>query len=108
MLVGYPCVRCGDGSGRDCGSSPVAALDPDLAAKLDGLGWRVAVGYGLTAFIRGTYESMPRGKFLQRLEQVTVTFGEPFDPRSFDETARPQEQVVEAVHERVAELGTLS
>src|SRR5215213_6941758 len=25
-----------------------AALDPDLAAKLEGLGWRVAVGYGLT------------------------------------------------------------
>jgi long-chain acyl-CoA synthetase len=59
-------------------------------------------------FIRGTYESMPRGKFLQRLEQVTVTFGEPFDPRSLDGTTRPQEQVVEAVHERVAELGTRS
>jgi long-chain acyl-CoA synthetase len=25
-----------------------AALDPDLATKLEGLGWRVAVGYGLT------------------------------------------------------------
>jgi long-chain acyl-CoA synthetase len=25
-----------------------AALDPDLAEKLEGLGWRVAVGYGLT------------------------------------------------------------
>src|SRR5215211_7709862 len=25
-----------------------AALDPDLAARLEGLGWRVAVGYGLT------------------------------------------------------------
>jgi long-chain acyl-CoA synthetase len=59
-------------------------------------------------FIRGTYESMPRGKVLQRLEQVTVTFGEPFDPRGFDETARLQEQVVEAVHERVAELGAHS
>jgi len=59
-------------------------------------------------FIRGTYESMPRGKVLQRLEQVTVTFGEPFDPRGFDDTARPQEQVVEAVHERVAELGAHS
>jgi long-chain acyl-CoA synthetase len=56
-------------------------------------------------FIRGTYEAMPRGKFLRRLEQVTVTFGEPFDPRSIGETARPQEQVVEAVRERVAELG---
>src|ERR671910_915470 len=56
-------------------------------------------------FIRGTFEAMPRGQFLRRLEQVTVTFGEPFDTRSFHETARPQEQVVAAVRERVAELG---
>jgi len=56
-------------------------------------------------FIRGTYEAMPRGKFLRRFEQVTVTFGEPFDPRSFQESARPQEQIVEAVRERVAHLG---
>jgi long-chain acyl-CoA synthetase len=56
-------------------------------------------------FIRGTYEAMPRGKFLRRFEQVTVTFGEPFDPRSFQESARPQEQIVEAVRERVADLG---
>ena len=48
---------------------------------------------------------MPRGQFLRRLEQVTVTFGEPLDPRSFHEFARPQEQIVEAVHERVTELG---
>jgi hypothetical protein len=39
------------------------------------------------------------------LEQVTVTFGEPFDFRSFHETAGPQEQVVETVRERVAQLG---
>ena len=25
-----------------------AALDPDLAWKLEGMGWRVAIGYGLT------------------------------------------------------------
>jgi long-chain acyl-CoA synthetase len=56
-------------------------------------------------FIRGTYEAMPRGKFLRRLEQITVTFGEPFDPRGFHESARPREQVVEAIRERVAELG---
>ncbi|HET9927989.1 MAG TPA: 1-acyl-sn-glycerol-3-phosphate acyltransferase, partial [Rubrobacter sp.] len=56
-------------------------------------------------FIRGTYEAMPRGKFLRSLEQVTVAFGEPFDPRSFKETGRSREQVVEAIRERVAELG---
>jgi long-chain acyl-CoA synthetase len=31
-------------------------------------------------FIRGTYEAMPRGRFLRRLEQVTVSYGEPVDP----------------------------
>jgi len=55
------------------------------------------------AFISGTYEAMPRGKFLRRLEQVTVTFGEPLVTRDLDETAL-QDQVVEAVRERVAEL----
>jgi hypothetical protein len=38
------------------------------------------------------------------LKQVTVTFGKPFDPRSFPESARSQEQIVEAVRERVATL----
>jgi long-chain acyl-CoA synthetase len=56
----------------------------------------------MPVFLRGTYEAMPRGKFLRRLEQVTI--GEPFDPRSFHEIARSQEQIVEAVRERVAEL----
>ncbi|HEX5700533.1 MAG TPA: AMP-binding protein, partial [Rubrobacter sp.] len=56
-------------------------------------------------FIRGTYEAMPRGKFLRSLEQVTVAFGKPFDPRSSKETGRSREQVVEAIRERVAELG---
>jgi long-chain acyl-CoA synthetase len=56
-------------------------------------------------FIRGTYEAMPRGNFLRSLEQVTVAFGEPFDPRSLHETRRSREHVVEAIRERVAELG---
>ena len=60
------------------------------------------------AFIRGTYEAMPRGKALRGLEQITVTFGEPFDPGGSDETSRSQEQIVEAVRERVAELGERS
>ncbi len=54
-------------------------------------------------FIRGTYEAMPRGRFLRRLEKVTVTFGEPFDPRGPD--GRSREQVVDAVRERVVALG---
>jgi long-chain acyl-CoA synthetase len=56
-------------------------------------------------FIRGTYEAMPRGRFLRRLEKVTVSFGEPFDPRGPDGAAGSREQVAEAVRERVVELG---
>ena len=57
-------------------------------------------------FIRGTYEAMPRGSFLRRLEQVTVTFGEPLAPHDFDGDTGSQEQIVRAVHERVAALGS--
>jgi long-chain acyl-CoA synthetase len=56
-------------------------------------------------FVRSTYEAMPRGRYLRRLEKVTVSFGEPFDPRSLDEDDGSRKQVVEAVRERVAELG---
>jgi long-chain acyl-CoA synthetase len=56
-------------------------------------------------FIRGTYEAMPRGRFLRRLERVTVSFGEPFDTSGPDEVAWSREQVVEAVRERVVALG---
>ena len=57
------------------------------------------------AFIRGTYEAMPRGRFLRKLEKVTVTFGQPVDPLGLDEDTRSQERIVEVLHERVAELG---
>jgi long-chain acyl-CoA synthetase len=53
-------------------------------------------------YIRGTYEAMPRGRFLRRFEKVTVTFGEPFH---LDRVATSREQVVEAVRERVVALG---
>jgi long-chain acyl-CoA synthetase len=56
-------------------------------------------------FIRGTYEAMPRGRFLRRLEKVTVSFGEPFDPSGPDGAAGSREQVVQAVRERVVALG---
>ena len=56
-------------------------------------------------FIHGTYEAMPRGRFLRRLENVTVTFGVPFDPRDPEGEAGTREQVVEALRGRVLELG---
>jgi long-chain acyl-CoA synthetase len=57
------------------------------------------------AFIRGTYEAMPRGKFLRRLEKVSITFGEPFDPHGPDGNVELREQVVETLRGRVFELG---
>jgi 1-acyl-sn-glycerol-3-phosphate acyltransferase len=58
-------------------------------------------------FIRGTYEAMPRGKALRRLEQVTIIFGEPLDPHDFERQgrgARSQDSIARALRDRVAEL----
>jgi long-chain acyl-CoA synthetase len=82
--------------------SPTGSLQPFRPGV--GMLWSYYPVPVVPVFIRDTYEAMPRGKFLRRLEQVTVTIGEPFDPRSFHEIARSQEQIVEAVRERVAEL----
>ncbi len=51
--------------------------------------------------ISGTYEAMPRG----RLAQVAVTFGELLASRDLDRSAGQQEQIVQTVRERVAEVG---
>jgi len=56
-------------------------------------------------FIRGAYEAMPKGRFLRRSKEVTISFWEPFDPRGSYGTAGSREWVVEAVRERVVELG---
>jgi long-chain acyl-CoA synthetase len=61
----------------------------------------------MPVFIRGTYEAMPRGRFLRRLENITITFGEPFDPDGPEGDAGTREQVVEALRRRVLELGQL-
>jgi hypothetical protein len=44
---------------------------------------------------------MPRG----RLAQVAATFGELLASRDLDRSAGQQEQIVQTVRERVAELG---
>jgi long-chain acyl-CoA synthetase len=56
-------------------------------------------------FVRGTYEARPRGRFLRTFEKVSVTCGEPFDPRGPDKNAETREQVVEVLRGRVFELG---
>jgi long-chain acyl-CoA synthetase len=56
-------------------------------------------------FIRGTYEAMPRGRFLRRLQKVTVSFGEPVEPFGLDGDTGTRGRLLEAVRERVVELG---
>ncbi len=57
--------------------------------------------------IQGAYEVMP-GKFIKRLGQITVTFGEPLDPRELEqegEGEQPHERIVSGLRSHVARLG---
>jgi long-chain acyl-CoA synthetase len=58
--------------------------------------------------IRGTYEAMPPGKAWPRANKITVVFGKPLDPRELEQQGKgdqPQELIVQALYEHVAELG---
>ncbi|MDQ3965139.1 MAG: 1-acyl-sn-glycerol-3-phosphate acyltransferase, partial [Actinomycetota bacterium] len=60
-------------------------------------------------FIHGTYEAMPRGKFLRRLKKITVVFGEPLEVDELEqqgEGEEPQGRITQALRDRVAELGS--
>jgi long-chain acyl-CoA synthetase len=60
-------------------------------------------------FIRGTHEAMPPGKAWPRPKKLTITFGKPLDPRELEqrgEGEQPQERIVRALYEHVAELGS--
>ncbi len=59
-------------------------------------------------YMRGAHEVMPPGKFIQRLGRISVTFGEPVDPRELEgqgEGEQSHERIVSALRERVARLG---
>lgn len=59
-------------------------------------------------FIRGTEDAMPRGQTLRRPARVTVAFGSPLDPGELEERgegATPEDRIVSALRQRVAELG---
>ncbi len=58
--------------------------------------------------IRGTYEAMPLGKALPRPKKVTVVFGRPLDAGELERQGKgdqPQDRIVRALRDRVAELG---
>jgi len=59
-------------------------------------------------FIHGTHEAMPPGKAWARPKKITVIFGKPLDPRELEqqgEGEQPQDRIVQALYEHVAELG---
>jgi long-chain acyl-CoA synthetase len=62
-----------------------AALDPDLAAKLEGLGWRVAVGYGLTETAPLLTLNPPDGKELGSVGRPVSGVEIRLDPSSLPE-----------------------
>jgi len=58
-------------------------------------------------FIRDTHEAMLPGRAWVRPKKVTVVFGKPLDPRELEqqgEGERPQDRIVQALREHVAEL----
>jgi long-chain acyl-CoA synthetase len=60
-------------------------------------------------FIRGTHEAMPPGKAWPRPKKLTITFGKPLDPRELEQRSegeQPQDRIVRALYEHVAELGS--
>src|SRR5215203_3268930 len=59
-------------------------------------------------FIRGTHEAMPPGKAWPRPKKLAITFGKPLDARELEqrgEGEQPQDRIVQALYEHVAELG---
>ncbi|MDQ3284770.1 MAG: 1-acyl-sn-glycerol-3-phosphate acyltransferase, partial [Actinomycetota bacterium] len=62
--------------------------------------------------IRGTYGAMPRGKTLVRPAKITVVFGGPLDVQDLlehqGEDGQPRDQILQALRQRVAELGARS
>jgi long-chain acyl-CoA synthetase len=58
-------------------------------------------------FIDGTHEALPPGSIRVRRNEVSVAFGEPLDPRELEkrgEGEQPQERIVQALHEHIAEV----
>jgi long-chain acyl-CoA synthetase len=95
-LVWYP-------EGRRSSTGELQSFEPGVGMLLDH--FRVPVA---PVFIHGTYEAMPPGKALVRPKKITIIFGQPLDVSDLEqqgESEEPQDRLVEALHDRVAELG---
>jgi hypothetical protein len=58
-------------------------------------------------YIAGAFDALPRGRWWPRIRPITVTFGEPVDPRELErrgEGDQPHLRITAALHDRVAAL----
>lgn len=65
----------------------------------------------IPVYIQGTHEAMPVGKALPRLRRISVVFGRPLDPEDLQQEGEgdnPQDRIVSALRNQVAELGKQS
>jgi long-chain acyl-CoA synthetase len=69
-----------------------AALDPDLAWKLEGLGWRVAIGYGLTETAPLLTLNPPEGSKLGSVGQPVPGVEIRIDPSAIPDENSEQQQ----------------
>jgi long-chain acyl-CoA synthetase len=90
---------------------------PEGERSADGKLQRFRPGIGLVAsaepvplvpvWIDGTYEALPTGRRVPRLRRVTVTFGQPIDPKTLAPEAwerHSYQALANALHEQVAGL----
>ncbi|HET7273462.1 MAG TPA: AMP-binding protein [Rubrobacter sp.] len=71
-----------------------APLDPDLAQKLEGMGWRIVIGYGLTETSPLLALKLPDGKKLESVGQPMHGIDVRIDPSSMpgEDTERRSER----------------
>ena len=62
----------------------------------------------IPVFIHGTHEAMPRGTALIRPGKITIVFGKPLDVEKLEQQGedRQGDRITQALHDRVAELGS--
>jgi long-chain acyl-CoA synthetase len=80
-------------------ASGAAALDEELALKLEGLGWRVAVGYGLTETSPLLTLNLPDGKKLGSAGRPVPGVEIRIDPSAMPRESERQEHLTDELHE---------
>jgi len=94
---------------------------PEGERSPDGKLKRFRPGIGLVAsaepvplvpiWIDGTYEALPTGRRIPRLHRITITFGQPIDPRALAPDAWEKHSyrgIADALHKQVARLAPVA